>query len=58
MIVLDLALVGFGNVGRRFVRLLEERRDELNGRHALDWRIVGIATAGTATPSGSTDSMR
>ena len=45
MIVLNLALVGFGNVGRRFVRLLEECRDELNGRHALDWRIVGIATA-------------
>ena len=41
----DLVLVGFGNVGRRFVRLLEERRDELNRRQEVDWRIVGIATA-------------
>jgi homoserine dehydrogenase len=45
MVVLNLALVGFGNVGRRFVRLLEDCRDELNGRYELDWRIVGIATA-------------
>jgi homoserine dehydrogenase len=41
----DLVLVGFGNVGRRFVRLLEERRAELNGRYDLDWRVIGIATA-------------
>jgi homoserine dehydrogenase len=45
MTTFELVLVGFGNVGRRFVRLLEERREELNGRHHLDWRIVGIATA-------------
>jgi homoserine dehydrogenase len=25
----DLALVGFGHVGRRFARLIEERRDWL-----------------------------
>ncbi len=41
----DLVLVGFGNVGRRFVRLLEERADELRGVHQIDWRVVGIATA-------------
>ncbi len=41
----DLILVGFGNVARRFVRLLEERADELRGVHQIDWRVVGIATA-------------
>jgi homoserine dehydrogenase len=41
----DLILVGFGNVGRRFVRLLEERASELRDIHHLDWRVVGIATA-------------
>jgi homoserine dehydrogenase len=41
----DLVLVGFGNVGRRFVRLLDERAAELRDRHHLDWRIVGITTA-------------
>jgi homoserine dehydrogenase len=41
----DLVLIGFGNVARRFVRLLEERADELRGVHHVDWRIVGIATA-------------
>jgi len=41
----DLVLVGFGNVGRRFVRLLEERAAELRDVHGIDWRVVGIATA-------------
>lgn len=41
----DLVLVGFGNVARRFVRLLEERREALHARHGFDWRIIGIATA-------------
>ena len=40
----DLALVGFGNVGRRFARLLDEQRDWLSLDHDLDCRIVGIAT--------------
>jgi homoserine dehydrogenase len=40
----DLALVGFGNVGRRFVRLLEERRDQLGRDHDLTCHITGIAT--------------
>lgn len=40
----DLALVGFGNVGRRFARLIEERRDWLSLDFDLDCRIVGIAT--------------
>src|SRR3954468_3029278 len=40
----ELALVGFGNVGRRFARLLEERRDWLALDYDLECRIVGIAT--------------
>ena len=40
----DLALVGFGHVGRRFARLIEERRDWLSLDYDLDCRIVGVAT--------------
>lgn len=40
----DLALVGFGHVGRRFARLLAERRDWLSLDYDLDCRIAGIAT--------------
>lgn len=41
---LDLILVGFGNVGRRFARLLQERDDALARTYGLTWRVVGIAT--------------
>jgi homoserine dehydrogenase len=40
----DLALVGFGNVARRFASLIEERRDALASDYELDCRIVGLAT--------------
>ena len=40
----DLALVGFGHVGRRFASLLEERRGRLLAEHGLELRVVGIAT--------------
>ncbi|HTM27716.1 MAG TPA: hypothetical protein VL225_21130 [Vicinamibacterales bacterium] len=40
----DLALVGFGNIGRRFSRLMEERRDWLSLDYDLDCRVVGVAT--------------
>jgi homoserine dehydrogenase len=40
----DLALVGFGHVGRRFARLLDERRDWLALDYDLECRVVGIAT--------------
>jgi homoserine dehydrogenase len=41
----DLILIGFGNVARRFVRLLDERADELRRDHGLDPRVVAIATS-------------
>ena len=40
----DLALVGFGHVGQRFARLIAEQADALRTAHALEPRIVGIAT--------------
>jgi homoserine dehydrogenase len=40
----DLALVGFGNVARRFALLLDDRRELLVREYGLDCRIVGVAT--------------
>jgi homoserine dehydrogenase len=40
----DIALVGFGNVGRRFARLIEERRDWLSLDYDLECRVVGVST--------------
>jgi len=40
----DLAVIGFGNVGRRFAELLEERREILRRDYDLTCRIVGTAT--------------
>jgi homoserine dehydrogenase len=39
-----MLLVGFGNVGRRFARLLDERGEVLRRQHDLETRITGIAT--------------
>jgi homoserine dehydrogenase len=41
----DVALIGFGNVGRRFARLLGERSARLAADYDLTCRIAGIATA-------------
>jgi homoserine dehydrogenase len=41
----DLVLIGFGNVARRFVRLLDERATELRRDHGLEPRVVAIVTA-------------
>jgi homoserine dehydrogenase len=37
---LSIALIGFGHVARRFVRLLDEAAEQLD----FTWRLVGIAT--------------
>src|SRR4051812_45525338 len=42
--LVDLALIGFGNVARRFVRLLNERRTALERDFDLTWRVTAIAT--------------
>lgn len=40
----NLAFVGFGNVARSLVGLLERKREELRTRHAIEFRITGIAS--------------
>ncbi len=42
--ILRLALVGFGNVGQEFVRLLQSRRDWLIRRKGLDVEVHAIVT--------------
>lgn len=60
MITLDLALVGFGNVARRFVRLLKEREESLHREHDLHWQVVGITTRrhGSARSALGLDALR
>jgi homoserine dehydrogenase len=41
---LDLVLIGYGNVAKRFVALLAEQRTALARRHGVTTRVVGIAT--------------
>jgi homoserine dehydrogenase len=43
-VTFDLVLVGFGNVARRFVGLLRERRAMLEREHQVSARVVGIVT--------------
>ncbi len=40
----NLCLLGFGNVGRAFARLLLDKSDELRERYAVEARITGVAT--------------
>jgi homoserine dehydrogenase len=40
----DLLLIGYGNVAKRFVSLLAEKRDALAYDYGLRARIIGIAT--------------
>ena len=56
----DLVMVGFGNVGRRFVQLLDERAEELRSVHGIDWRVIAIATGrhGCALDPGGIDTRR
>jgi homoserine dehydrogenase len=60
MVYVDLILVGFGNVGRRFARLLEEKSVRLRGDYDLSWRVVGIATKrhGTAYDARGLDIVK
>ncbi|HVB34174.1 MAG TPA: homoserine dehydrogenase [Patescibacteria group bacterium] len=40
----NLAMVGFGNVGREFVRQLVAKQAELRDRYGIDWRLTGVAS--------------
>ena len=44
MDIYKFALLGFGNVGQAFARLLLIKREELRIQHDLDWLVVGIMT--------------
>ena len=39
-----LVLVGFGNVGRAFARLLQRKSKLLASEYGMEWKITGIAT--------------
>ena len=40
----NLALLGFGNVGRALVSLLEQKRADLRDAYGIEFRITGVAT--------------
>lgn len=40
----NLCLLGFGNVGRAFARLLLDKSAELRERYAIETRITGVAS--------------
>jgi homoserine dehydrogenase len=40
----NLCFLGFGNVNQTLVRLLEDRRQELQQKHGIAYRITGIAS--------------
>jgi homoserine dehydrogenase len=51
----NLCFLGFGNVNRTLVRLLNDRAQELRDRHGISYRITGIASrrlGWTADPKG------
>jgi homoserine dehydrogenase len=44
MLQINLALLGFGSVGRAFMRLLLHRRLWLHRQFNVEWKVTGIAT--------------
>jgi homoserine dehydrogenase len=40
----NLCVVGFGNVGKALVKLLQRKSDELRREHGIEWKITGIAS--------------
>jgi len=54
-----LVLIGAGNVGRRFLKLLVHKRDALRARYSLDPILVGVAdTSGAAMAADGLDPQR
>jgi len=56
----DLALMGFGNVGRATARLLDSKQEALRLRHGVTFRVVGIYTQrhGCAIDPGGVELLR
>src|SRR5258706_13422231 len=44
MNTMNLCLLGFGNVNRTLVELLQHKEAELRERHGIEWRITGVAS--------------
>jgi homoserine dehydrogenase len=44
MKVLRLGLLGFGNVNRALVQLLQKKTTELRERHGIAWTVTGVAS--------------
>jgi homoserine dehydrogenase len=44
MRMIPIALIGFGNVGQAFARLLKQKQDELKSRYQIKPQVVAIAT--------------
>jgi homoserine dehydrogenase len=44
MKIYNLCLLGFGNVGQAFARLLVEKSDEMRAEFGVEWRVTGVAT--------------
>jgi homoserine dehydrogenase len=44
MKTVNLCLLGFGNVNRTLVELLQQKEAELRERHRIEWRITGVAS--------------
>jgi homoserine dehydrogenase len=44
MTVLNLALIGFGNVNRALVGFLESKKSELKQKYNLEYRVTGVMT--------------
>src|SRR3982074_2615574 len=44
MKTINLCLLGFGNVNRTLIELLQRKEAELRERHGIEWRITGIAS--------------
>ncbi len=40
----NLAFLGFGNVGRALVQLLESKRGELRERYGVEFALTGVAS--------------
>lgn len=40
----NLAILGFGNVGRALARHLQAKTTELRERYGIEWRLTGVAT--------------
>ncbi len=40
----NLALIGFGNVGKEFVRLPVAKEAKLRQRYGIEWRLTGVAS--------------